>query len=447
MTSKPAILGGTKAITTDPGDMFTWPIITQEDEDAIVKVLHDRAMSAINITQEFEKKFAEWQGCEYALGFCNGTMSVLASMFAVGLGHGDEIIVPSINYWAAVTPAYLLGATPVFADIEPDTMCLDPNDIERCVSKKTKGVLVVHYLGHPANMDGIMAMAKKFNLKVIEDVSHAQGGYYKGKKLGNFGDVSAFSLMSGKSFAVGEGGMLATNNLECYERAIAAAHHERFGDKIITPDIAQYKGLPLLGLKGRMNQFSSAMGITQLKYYDERTAEIRKSLNYFWDLLEGVPGIRPHRVLESEGSTMGGWYYPHGLYKTEELGGLSISRFCRAVREEGADCCSPGCNNALHTHGIYKTADIFGHGKPTRIANADRDVRELDEALPHSMVASYMTFEIPWFKHFRPDVIKEYAEAYKKTAYNYKELLADDPGNPESIGLGRWYFFRNPAKK
>jgi dTDP-4-amino-4,6-dideoxygalactose transaminase len=442
MSEKLAISGGTKAVTKDPGDMFTWPIITKEDEEAVLKVLHDRSMSGTNITAEFEEKFAEWQGSKYGLGFCNGTMALLAAMYAVGLGNGDEIISPSLTYWATITSAYSLGAAPVFADVEPGSLCLDPRDIERCVSEKTKAVMVVHYLGHPADMDGIMKAAGKYNLKVIEDVSHAQGGLYKGRKLGTIGHVAAMSLMSGKAFAVGEAGILTTDDTMIHEKALASGHYERFDNRITTPEIARYKGLPLLGMKGRVNQFGSALGLVQLKYYDERTREIRKAMNYFWDLLEGVPGLKAHRVNEEEGSTMGGWYAAHGLYNPEELGGLSVTRYCEAVRAEGVDC-GPGCNRPLHTHSLFGTADIYNQGKPTRIANTSRDVRELDGNLPNTEAANKHCFSIPWFKHHRPEIIKEYAEAFKKAAVNYRELLKDDPGDPAA--LGQFGFYKSRA--
>lgn len=127
-----------------------------------------------------------------------------------------------------------------------------------------------------------------------------------------------------------------------------------------------------------MHQMSSAVGRVQIKYYDTRTAELRKAMNYFWDLLEGVPGLKAHRTPPNSDSNMAGWYAPHGLYRAEELGGLSVTRFTEAVRAEGVAACRPGCNAALHTHGLFNTCDIYGHGKPTRIANSKWDVREND---------------------------------------------------------------------
>ncbi|NLN28069.1 MAG: DegT/DnrJ/EryC1/StrS family aminotransferase [Firmicutes bacterium] len=436
--SKLAILGGPKAVQSDPGDMFRWPIITKEDEEAVLEVLRRGAMSGWDVTMKFEEEFAAWQGTKYALGFNNGTASIHAAMFACGVGVGDEIICPSITFWASAAQCYSLGATVVFADIDPETLCIDPNDIEHRITERTKAIVVVHYLGHPADMDPIMEIAERHGIKVIEDVSHAQGGLYKGRKLGSIGHVGAMSLMSGKSFAVGEAGMLVTNDREIYERAIAFGIYERFDERIETEYLKAYLGLPMGGYKYRMHQLSSAVGRVQLKYYDERCAEIRKALDYFWELLDGVPGIRPHRVKWPD-SNMAGWYEPHGHYVPEELGGLSLTRFAQAVRAEGS-ICNPGCNLPLHTHPLFNTADVYGHGKPTRIANSDRDVRQPKGSLPVSEGINRRVYGVPWFKHYRPEIIEEHAEAYRKVAMNYKELLADDPGDPPV--LGGWRFFQ-----
>lgn len=438
--SQLAILGGPKAVTLDQGDMFTWPIITQEDEDAALDVLRRGAMSGTDITMAFEKEFAAWQGLQYALGTCNGTAALLEAMFGCKVGVGDEIICPSITYWASAAPCYSLGATVVFAEVDPVSLCLDPNDIEHRITDRTKAIVVVHYLGHPADMDPIMAVARKHNVKVIEDVSHAQGGLYKGRKLGTFGDVAAMSLMAGKSLAIGEAGILATNDREIYERALAFGLYERFESGIQTEDLKPYIGLPLGGVKHRMHQISSAVGRVQLKYYDKRCEEIRKAMNYFWDLLEGVPGLRAHRPAKDSGSNMAGWYAAHGHFVPEEVGGLSVTRFAQAVAAEGSPC-SPGCNAALHLHPLFGTCDVYGHGKPTRIANSTRDLRQDRGSLPVSESVNSRVYGIPWFKHYRPEIIQQHAAAYRKVAENCQELLKDDPGNAEN--LGGWHFFKH----
>ena len=223
--SKLALLGGPR-VFEEPIPLehrqwlFKWPIIGEEDEQAALQVIRDNSYSKSDISEKFEKEFSEWIGANHALVFCNGTMALHAAMFAVGLGVGDEIICPTKTYWASITAAFNFGATPVFCNIGED-LNMDPDDLERCISPKTKAIMVVHYSGLPCDMDRIMAFAKKHNVKVIEDVSHAQGGLYKGRRLGTIGDIGAMSLMSGKSFAAGELGILITNEKKYHERAIA----------------------------------------------------------------------------------------------------------------------------------------------------------------------------------------------------------------------------------
>ncbi len=443
--SKLALLGGEKFVKKEAGDMFKWPIITKEDEDAVLGVFRDRAMSDTSVTKAFEEDWCKWTGSKYALGTNNGTSALYCAMFGCGVGTGDEIICPSITYWASCISAFNLGATIVFADVDPETLCLDPKKLEEKITDRTKAIMVVHYCSYPADMDEIMEIARKHNVKVIEDVSHAQGGKYKGRMLGTIGDVGAASLMSGKSFAIGEAGILYTDNKEIYDRAIAFGMYERFNaDNIETESLKPYMGLPLGGFKFRMHQLSSAMGRVQIKYYDERCAEIDKAMNYFLDLIDGLPGIRPRRPDYSSGSTMAGWYAATAAYVPEELEGLSVTRFIEAVRAEGVTGgVSAGCNRPLHTHDLFQTADVFNDGKPTRIANSNKDVREMDKDLEIAESIGKRTFYIPWFKHFDKELIEQYAGAFRKVVENYKDLLAEDQGDPERIGM--WH--RHQHKK
>jgi dTDP-4-amino-4,6-dideoxygalactose transaminase len=430
-----AFHGGPRAVQSEPGDIFTWPIITPEHEQAVLDVLRSGGMSGTDVTQQFENEFAAWQGTRYALGFNNGTAALHAAMFGCEVGVGDEIICPSLTFWASALQCFSLGATVVFSEIDPDTLCMDPADIEHRITQRTRAIMVVHYLGHPADMDSILAIARRHGVRVIEDVSHAQGGLYKGRRVGTLGDVAGMSLMSGKSFAIGEAGMLVTNAREIYERAIAFGHYGRYGANVETESLKPSRGLPLGGYKYRMHQLSAAVGRVQLKSYDDQAGEIRRAMNGFWDQLEGLPGIGPRRPPKDSSSNMGGWYAPSGLYRPEELGGLSVSRFAEAVRAEGSSC-KPGVNRPLHLHPLFNTYDVYGDGKPTRIAHSDRDVRQPRGSLPVSEKIAALTYSIPWFKRYRPRVIEEHASAFRKVAENYQDLLADDPGNPE--GMGNW---------
>lgn len=420
-----ALFGGSKSVTLDPGNLFTWPIITAEDEEAVLTVLRRGGMSGTEVTKEFETEFATWMGTAFALGYPSGTESLRGAMWACGVGLGDEIICPSITYWASAAPAQQLGAAVHFCDIQRDTLCLDPQDLEHRIGPRTKAIVVVHYAAHPADMDPILEIARRHGVKVIEDVSHAQGSLYKGRLCGTMGDVGAMSLMSGKSFACGEAGMLVTNDRAIYERAIAYGHYERTGapsnynppdQQITDADLKLYSGIPIGGFKHRMHQLSSAMGRVQLRHYPARITEIQNALNRFWDLLDGVPGIHAHRPTQWPDSTMGGWYFARGLYRAEELDGLPCAKFAEAVRAEGVGVCSPGANYPLHTHNVFHTADVLGAGKPTAIAFTERDVRQGPGTLPVSESIREICLGVPWFKHDDPERIAQYAAAYRKVA-------------------------------
>lgn len=421
MSEELAILGGPKAVQTEVGDMFTWPIITQEDEDACLEVLRRGAMSGTDVTAEFEKEYAEWFGVKHALGCNTGTAALQAAMWACGVGIGDEIISTSLTYWATNLPVFSLGGTVVFADIERDTMNMDPSDIEHRITEKTKAIVPVHYCGYPCDMDAIMKIAEKHNLKVIEDVSHAHGAKWNGKLVGTFGHIAAMSTMSGKALPIGEGGFLITNDDHLFEKAQAWGHYERTGN-LTDPTLKHFAGLPWGGCKNRMHQLSSAVGRVQLRHYGARMEEILKSMHYFWDLLEGVPGVKAHRPDKASGSHNGGWYAAHGLYRPEELDNLPLSTFCQAVSAEGCGT-SPGCNFPLHLHPLYNEADIYGHGKPTRIANSNRDLRQPAGSLPVTEKMPSECYSIPWFKHYRPQVIEEHAKAFRKAAENADKLI------------------------
>ena len=418
-----ALLGGPKAIKVDGGDIFRWPIVTSEDENAVLEVLRRGAMSGTDVTLQFEQEIKEYFGSSYALCHNTGTAAIQAAMWACGVKRGDEVICQSMTYWGSALQAFSLGATVVFGEMDPQTLTLDPDDIESRITDRTKAIIVVHYSAYPTDMDPIMEIAGRRGVKVIEDVSHAQGGLYKGRLLGTIGHVGAMSIMSGKSLPSGEGGFLVTEDKEVYERAAAFGHYQRM-PTLDDPSLNSSSGMPLGGYKYRMHQLSSAVGRVQLANYSERMKVIQKAMNYFWDQMEGVPGIKAHRPAAESGSTMGGWYAAKGLYVTEELGGLSVSRFCEALNAEGVEYrIMPGANILMHLHPVMNEVDVYGDGRPTRIAFSDRDLRQGLGSLPITESLPEKCLSVPWFKHFRPEVIDEYVKAFRKVASRFEDLL------------------------
>ncbi len=425
------LTAGTRAEALDCGNEFTtgselfrWPVITTEMRANVLAVLDAGTMSGTDVTRKFERAYADWIGVPLALGHNTGTAALAGAMVGAGLGPGDELIAPTATFWASCTQALALGAKVVFADIDPETLCIDPADIEHRITPRTRAIMAVHHLGYPADMDRINALARKHKIKVIEDVSHAQGSRYKGRPAGALADVAAMSLMSAKSFAIGEAGILLTSDRAIYERVILWGHAERHGE-LTDPALIARSGIPNGGWKCRMHQLSSAVGLAELPLYPAQIAEIDRAMNYFYDRLEGVPGIRAHRPPQGSGSTMGGWYCPHALYRPEELEGLSVTTFCKALNAEGVAIATPGLTDLLHRHPLFA-------GYP---ANSG--------PYPAAEMIQRRTMYIPWFKRFRPETIDRYVAAYRKVAEHYRELLALDAGDDPQ--LGRWML--SPQKK
>jgi len=427
---KLALLGGTPIFTSVErkalADLFAWPIVNEAMRRANDRVLVEGRMSDTDITDEFDSKFAAWNGTKYATSAPNGTASLIAAFYAVGLGPGDELICPSITYWASCLGAIHLGATVVFCDVKADDFTMDPKSFEAHITPRTKAVVPVHVYGQPCDMDSIMAIARKHGIKVVEDVSHAQGGLYKGRKLGTIGDCGAMSLMTGKSFAIGEGGMLVTNDREIYRRAIRWGSYKRIDRVYSAAETARSLILPFGGVKNRLNQCSAAIGIEQLKKYDSEIAEIDRAMKYYHDGIADVKGIV--RVYPAyPNSNKAGWYYSRAVYKPEIFGGLRGETVARALNAElGRNSYAATCNFPLHRSSIFSDEDIFSNGKPpsSRFLPADVDPRKLTGSLPVAEAALDHVMGDPWFKHLDKRLIDGYIAAVHKVAANVDALLA-----------------------
>ncbi|MBQ6472517.1 MAG: DegT/DnrJ/EryC1/StrS family aminotransferase [Victivallales bacterium] len=406
--------------------MFHWPIVNDEMREAQAHVLESGNMSGTDISRRFEEKFAHWQGRKFALAHNNGTNALTAAMYALGVRAGDEVVCPSITYWASCLGALQLGASVVFCDIEENTLQMSPESLEKHITPRTRLIIVVHYMACPSDMDSILAIAHRHGLKVLEDVSHAQGGHYKGRMLGTFGDAAAMSLMSCKSFAIGEGGMLVTDDEEVYRRAIRWGHYDRIGAVYSPEEYRATNILPFGGLKNRMHQTSAAIGLAQLKKYDSEIAEIDRAMKYYWQGLADVKGLRMIYPSES-GSDKSGWYSSRCHYNEEVFGGVSNATFAQALNAEvGHSAWSYGCNFPLHLSRLFFDTDIYGYGKPTSQFFRSADLRSPDAltgGLPVAESINQRLLGDPWFKHLDTQVIDHYIDAVHKVVAHYPELL------------------------
>jgi len=198
----------------------------QKEEQAVIEVLRSKWISTGPKCQQLEEKFAEMLNIDHALTLANCTCALHLAMILSDIGPGDEVIVPSLTFAASVNCIRYVNASPVFCDIKgTDDLNIDPDQIEKLITPKTKAIIVVHFAGFPCDMERIMTLAKTHNLKVIEDACHAPLSEYKGQKLGTIGDIGCFSFFSNKNLSTGEGGMLVTNDETIYKKAKLIRSH------------------------------------------------------------------------------------------------------------------------------------------------------------------------------------------------------------------------------
>lgn len=230
---------------------------------------------------EFERKFAEYTGVKYAATVCNGTVALHLALVALGIGVGDEVIVPTLTYISSVNAIVYTGATPVFVDSLESTWQMDPEDVHRKVTNKTKAIMVVHLYGHPCEMDTLVAIAKEHHLFVLEDCAEAFGALYKGRHIGAFGDIATYSFFGNKTITTGEGGMVVTNDETLYDRAVhfkgqGLAKHRQYWHDVI-------------GYNYRMTNICAAIGLAQFERADELLEKKRQVAHWYAEGLEGVP--------------------------------------------------------------------------------------------------------------------------------------------------------------
>ncbi len=271
--------------------------IDDEDIEAVVEVLKSDWLTTGPKIEEFEKSFADYVEAKYAIAVSSGTAALHASMFAIGIGAGDEVIVPPITFAATANAVVYQGGRPVFADVDPDTLLIDPHKIEKKISSKTKAIIAVDYAGQPCEYEKIKDIANKYGLILIADSCHALGAEYKGKKVGSIADLTVFSFHPVKHITTGEGGMITTANKEWAEKmkifrnhGITSDHHKR------QKQGSWFYEMEELGYNYRLSDIQCALGISQLKklpYFLKKRCEIAEKYN---QAFEDMPDIMPLHV-------------------------------------------------------------------------------------------------------------------------------------------------------
>ena len=253
--------------------------IDEEDIQAVVNVLKGDYLTTGPSIEAFEKTVAEYVGVKYAVAVSNGTAALHCALFGCGIKEGDEVIVTPMTFAASSNAILYLGAKPIFVDIDPLTYNINPDEIEKKITDKTKAIVAVDFAGHPVQLERIMAIAEKYKLKVVEDAAHALGSEYKQKKIGTFAHATTFSFHPVKPITTGEGGMIVTDDAEIYQRMSMFRTHgiTRSKDLVINPNEGDwYYEQQLLGYNYRMTDIQAALGISQMKRIDEFIARRRE---------------------------------------------------------------------------------------------------------------------------------------------------------------------------
>jgi perosamine synthetase len=244
--------------------------------------------------QEFEEKFAAYTGAKYAVALSNCTTALHLSMIVAGIGQGDEVICPSMSYIATANSIKYVGATPVFAEVNPETYNLDVSDAEKKITSKTKAILIVHQIGMPADIDAFQALCKKYNLKLIEDAACAIGSAYKGKKIGSHSELVCFSFHPRKVITTGDGGMITTNREDYAQRLKLLRQHGMSVNDRVRHQSAKliFEDHLELGYNYRMTDIQAAVGIRQLERLDWIVAERRKISEKYHQAFKEIACIR-----------------------------------------------------------------------------------------------------------------------------------------------------------
>ncbi len=324
--------------------------ITEDDIQAVVDVLRSDYLTTGPAVEEFERKVAGYTGATYAVAVSNGTAALHTACLAAGIGPGDEVITTPITFAASANCVLYCGARPVFADIDPVTYNIDPEDIEKKITPRTKAIIPVHFTGQPCAMDEIHKIARKHGLLVIEDAAHALGAEYKGKKIGSLpSDITIFSFHPVKPITTGEGGMAVTDDKGLYERLKLFRSHgiTREEGMMEKKEGGWYYEQVALGFNYRMTDIQAALGSSQLGKLDGFIQRRQCVAERYNKAFEGAPGL----ILpaQQEG-TKSGWH----LYVLQAPG-FGRDRVFASLRDEGI-----GVN--VHYIPVYRHPYYQRHG-------------------------------------------------------------------------------------
>jgi dTDP-4-amino-4,6-dideoxygalactose transaminase len=327
-----------------------WPIHDDAEESRVLEVLRSGQWWYGEKVRQFEREFAAFQGAAYGVSCTNGTTAIEMGLRALGVVPGDEVIVPPYTFIATASAVAIVGAVPVFADIEPDTLCLDPEDASRKITPRTRAIIPVHVAGRIADMERFNELAQAHNLSVLEDAAHAWGSEWDGRGAGTLGQCGTFSFQVSKNITAGEGGILVTNDKELADLCRSFSHCGR------TEGSAWYDHNNL-GSNLRITEFQAAILIAQLARLPDHVARRQQNAALLDELLAGTPAVK----LLAPAPRMTRRSYHMYIFRVNEAAlGISRERFIEALVAEGVPA-SAGWYRPLYRNGVFANAHI---GRP-----------------------------------------------------------------------------------
>jgi dTDP-4-amino-4,6-dideoxygalactose transaminase len=422
MTKNLAINGGSKAVTNA---LVKWPHFDENAIKAVEAVLRSGKVNYWTGPKgmEFEEKFAKWQGSKFAVSCATGTAALHIALTALGVGPGDEVIVPSYTFIATGFSVVQAGAVPRFADVNIDDHCISIESAEKLVNKRTKAIIPVHLYGNICDMDKIMAFAKKHNLFVIEDNAEAFGGSYKGRKTGTIGHMAACSFCQNKTFTTGgEGGMVTTDNEDLAWQARSFRDHgydvkDRMNLLAMEQKLSYIHNM--VGWNYRMTEMQSAIGLAELERMDNWNMPTRKrNAHIIIDALKGLPQIKYVPIDTPE--RQNGWFVMAFSLDIEKMN-CDINQFVRAAGAEGAPCWKvfwPQC----HSERAYREFNSFGKSGFPFKSKEYADPASVDYSkvrVPNALWHETHTFTCFAYPTFTEEDCKQIGDALKKVILAY----------------------------
>lgn len=301
------------------------PLLSGKELDYVSDCIKSGWVSSLgHYIQDFESQFARFCGSEYGIAVSNGTAALHLALVSLGIGPRDEVILPSLTFIATANAVRYTGASPVFADSEKETWNIDPQDISRRITRRTRAIIPVHIYGHPVDMDPIVALAEKHHLYIIEDAAEAHGARYKGRRVGSIGNVGTFSFYGNKIITTGEGGLLTTSDGDLDERARCLRDHA------MSPEKRYWH--PEVGYNYRMTNIQAALGVAQMERVEEFIERKRWIARTYNHLLEDVPGI----ILPPEAEWAFSVYWMYSILVTEKYP-LTRDELMKMLRSKNID--------------------------------------------------------------------------------------------------------------